>query len=86
MERLQKLIFPVKFEQAPSQEITLAGYLFFCNGLFLQQQLVRDNVLEFDLSNIEIGKQPSDVSELRLFIAPVTNKKMKSIYETYHND
>ncbi len=79
MERLQKLIFPVKFEQAPSQEITLAGYLFFCNGLFLQQQLVKENVLEFDLSNIEIGKQPSDVSELRLFIAPVTNKKMQAI-------
>ena len=79
MERLQKLVFPVKFEQVPTQEITLAGYLFFCNGLFLQQQLVRENMLEFDLGNVEAGIQPSDVSELRLFIVPVTNKKMQSI-------
>jgi hypothetical protein len=81
MERLKKLVFPVSFEQVPAQEITLMGYLFFCNGLLLQRQFVKENKLEFDLSNLNKGnalKQP-DTSELRLFIAPFTDKKMEKI-------
>ncbi|MEO6734588.1 MAG: hypothetical protein ABIN01_25430 [Ferruginibacter sp.] len=81
MDRLKRLVFPVSFEQAPSQDIPLIGYLFYCNGLFLQQQLVRDNVLQFDLSNVnkEAGTLQADTSEFRLFIAPLTDKKMQAI-------
>jgi hypothetical protein len=76
---MKKIIFPISFDQVPNQEITLAGYLFLCNGLLLQRQLVRDKVLEFDLSNIKNTSRQFDTSELRLFIVPVTDKKMEKI-------
>jgi hypothetical protein len=79
MERLKKLSFSVNFEQPPEQQISLAGYLFHCNGLLLQQQVVRENLLEFDLGNVETQANIADTSELRLFIAPLPDKKMPRV-------
>jgi len=46
-KKASNLSFKVSFEQPPKEEISLVGFLFYCNGIFLQQQLVRDGLLEF---------------------------------------
>ncbi|MDB5201874.1 MAG: hypothetical protein JWQ27_1283 [Ferruginibacter sp.] len=84
MEQLRKLAFEVNFEQPLKEDLVLAGFLFHCNGYLLQQQLVRKNVLEFDLSNFthkekETEQRSLDSKQLRVLIAPVTEKIMKGI-------
>lgn len=83
MEKNRKLSFEVSFEQPPKEEILMAGFLFYCNGIFLQQQLVQKNRLDFDLANFNTNSANAareiNTKELRLFIAPVTDKKILTI-------
>ena len=86
-----KVSFKLSFEQSPKEEISLVGFLFLCNGRFLQRQLVRNNLLEFTsadadamdagLSKSAAGKaQPAlNSSDLRLFIAPASDKKILKV-------
>lgn len=86
-----KLSFKLSFEQSPKEEIALVGFLFLCNGRFLQQQLVRNNVLEFALAESDtnstrkiksapVKEQPNlNPSDLRLFIAPASDKKILKV-------
>jgi hypothetical protein len=80
MEKNRKLSFEVSFEQPPTAEIAMAGFLFYCNGRFLQQQLVQKNRLEFNLAdgNTKAAESAREIStgELRLLIAPVTDKNI----------
>lgn len=83
MEKLQKLSFEVAFEQPLNQEVTLAGFLFYCGNILLQAQPVRKNLLQFDLSQIKtnnsVANREINTNELRLLIAPVSEKAMASI-------
>jgi len=92
---VKKISLNVSFEEKPTEQISLIGFLFFCNGRLLQQQPVRDNLLEFDLTQTtDTGKppvrnadgtaaptapRPIDSRELRLFIAPATNKNIQNV-------
>lgn len=78
-----RLSLDVQFEQKPQQDIPLIGFLFYCNGLLLQKALVRDNRLEFALPD---GKSKAssfadsyDSGELRVFIAPASDKKVQQV-------
>ncbi len=88
------LRFQVEFEQKPEQEIQLAGFLFYCNGILIQKQFVKDNVLEFSFNDdvkrvVKAGDAERtrltaegdlpDASQLRLFIAPVANRNIENI-------
>ncbi|MEO6233501.1 MAG: hypothetical protein ABJB11_06040 [Ferruginibacter sp.] len=88
---MQKFSIPVSYELQPNADIRLAGFLFTCFGRLLQYQFVRNNALEFDLSNNPKTNGPVrgtkddtiavdyDAKELRLFIAPVTDGKIQQI-------
>lgn len=81
MEKNRILSFEVNYEQAPKEEVQLAGYLFYCNRIFLQQQLVQKNMLQFDLSNLNKERAATagtdiNPNDLKLFIAPVRDKRM----------
>ena len=69
----------MEFDSRPAEDISLIGFLFYCKGLFLQRKLVKENRLEFNLSDAATAarKQPGsfDPKELRVFIAPVSDKK-----------
>lgn len=71
----------VEFEHPPEREIPLIGFLFNCRGLLLQWQYVKDNLLEFDLKKMtsEGGERKIDPEQLRLFIAPASDKKITRI-------
>jgi hypothetical protein len=76
------LRFQVSYEQKPELEIPLAGFLFYCNEIFLQSQLVRDNILEFslkDATHSESKVSNIDTRQLRVFIAPVSEEDYKNI-------
>ncbi len=83
MEKNSILSFDVSFEQPPKEEVLMAGFLFYCNGKFLQQQFVKNNTLQFDLSNFRSEKDNAarniNSRELRLFIVPVSDKKIHNI-------
>lgn len=82
MTIIKQLSLQVSFEQPPEKEIALAGFLFYCNGLLLQKQLVRDNMLQFDFKKSDIaGTIPENIgsNELRLFIAPVADKRIEKV-------
>ena len=82
MAIIKQLSLQVSFELQPEREIALAGFLFYCNGLLLQKQLVRDNMLQFDLKKSDIaGTIPENIdsSELRLFIAPAADKRIEKV-------
>jgi hypothetical protein len=77
----KKISLNVSFEQAPAEEISLVGFLFHCNGRFLQWQPVRKNVLEFTLDDKTVSA-PRDIrssgfGEYRVFIAPGTDKRIE---------
>ncbi len=81
MATLKQLSVKVSFEQQPDKEIALAGFLFLCNGQFLQRQAVRDNMLQFNFAKTETADFAStfDSNELRLFIVPITDLKLEKI-------
>lgn len=71
----------VDFERPPEREIPLIGFLFNCRGLLLQQQYVKNNLLEF---NLEKGSNANDrrgidFQQLRLFIVPASDKKVSHL-------
>src|SRR5690349_17068179 len=95
MERFNgTLKFQVNYDQKPEQEIQLAGFLFYCNGILIQKQFVKENVLEFTFNDegrsdekanrserkrFDGESEDPDVSQLRLFIAPVANRNIENI-------
>ena len=81
MATIKQLSVQVSFEQQPEKEVALTGFLFFCNGLLLQKQAVRDNMLQFDFGKPTTGNKNTaiDLNELRLFIAPAANKKIANV-------
>jgi hypothetical protein len=81
MAILKQLSVQVSFEQPPEKETALIGFLFYCNGLLLQQQAVRDNMLQFNFEKSITGNFSAEIdsNELRLFIAPAGNKKLQSV-------
>ncbi|MEO5681148.1 MAG: hypothetical protein ABIQ88_00840 [Chitinophagaceae bacterium] len=82
MEKISKLSLAVNFDNPPREEIALVGFLFYCNGLLLQRQLVRKNILEFNLADkTRDVSLPQDVNpaDLRVFIAPATDRKIEQV-------
>jgi len=84
----KKISLTVNFEQAPQQEISLVGFLFYCDGRFLQMQHVSKNLLEFTLADTagapntapaNAAAQTPNTSELRILIAPGTDKRIESV-------
>ena len=65
----------VSFEQAPQQEISLIGFLFYCDGRFLQWQRVQKDLLEFKFDNAVT----SNSSAFRVFIAPATDSRVQDV-------
>ncbi len=83
MEKISKLSLTVNFDQAPREETALLGFLFYCNGKFLQRQPVRKNLLEFNLAEAagKAAGRTEGVSpnELRILIVPATDKKIQQV-------
>ncbi|MCD2423794.1 hypothetical protein LQ567_13545 [Niabella pedocola] len=82
MEAIRKLSLAVSYEQPPDKALSVFGFLFYCNGLLLQVQPVRNNVLEFDLSKaaaLRADKNGIRADELRVFLAPGTDKEVQKI-------
>lgn len=84
----KKISLNVSFEQAPQQEISLLGFLFYCDGRFLQAQPVRKNLLEFTLpdaagtpgaASTAAANTTFNAGEFRVFIAPATDKRIESV-------
>ncbi|MGH2642970.1 MAG: hypothetical protein ACRDE2_03400, partial [Chitinophagaceae bacterium] len=79
-KKVSKLSFPVSFEKPLQQEISLVGFLFYCNGTFIQRQPVENNVLEFNLGdNATSTKNAINTSELRVFIAPASDESIQQV-------
>src|SRR5258708_12602991 len=77
---IKRISLNVSFEQAPKEEIALIGFLFYCDGRYLQQAPVRDNLLEFNLAETTTGPgnapRSLDIRQLQVFIAPATHKPL----------
>ncbi|SRX54797.1 hypothetical protein [Aequorivita sp. CIP111184] len=71
----------VDFEQPPERDFPLIGFLFHCRGTLLQWQYVKDNILEFNLEKLpqQTRKLKINPEQLRLFIAPASNKNITRI-------
>jgi hypothetical protein len=86
---LNKISLTLSFEEKPTEEISLIGFLFYCNGIYLQQAPVRNNLLEFSLADVSTdpsGKpgptgasRSFDIRQLQVFIAPATDKNIQSV-------
>lgn len=74
----------VDFERPPEIELPLIGFLFNCRGILLQWQYVKDNILEFNLDKLPPGNRNRkiDPEQLRLFIAPASDKKITRVKTT----
>ncbi|WAC02469.1 hypothetical protein N7U66_01795 [Lacinutrix neustonica] len=73
---------PLNYEQKPNEKIDLIGFLFNCRGLLLQQQIAENNTLVFntlETRNSDKGKAPPNLDQLRLFIAPATDKRILKV-------
>ncbi len=93
MENLKRISLMVEYEQPLKEEIALRGFLFLCNGIFLQTQVVKENMLQFDFSDNNkpaIKNEDSSVitenepdiitsKQLRIFIAPATDKRILNV-------
>ena len=82
MEKINKISLKVSYDQQPKEDIALIGFLFYCNGIFLQRQMVNKGVLEFNLSDTAgIAARQSTINpqELRVFIAPASDKKIQQV-------
>jgi hypothetical protein len=69
---IDKLVIPISFENKPPQDIPLIAFLFSRSGKLLEKSPVQKETVEFKTYN----KNPK---ELRLFIAPVANKKIEDV-------
>ncbi len=81
-KKISNLSLQVSFEQPPKQEIALVGFLFYCNGILLQQQPVRNNLLEFALADYAKDSRQNlnlDPKQLRVFIAPASDKNIQNV-------
>ncbi len=81
-KKISNLSLQVSFEQPPKEEISLVGFLFYCNGILLQQQPVRNNLLEFALTDYAKDSRQNlnlDPKQLRVFIAPASNKNIQNV-------
>jgi len=81
-KQVNTLRLQVSYENSPKQEISLVGFLFYCNGIFLQRQPVRDGLLEFTVADAAkaAGLKPTvDVRQLRVFIAPAMDKGVQAV-------
>ena len=78
---LQRLAIEVSFDQPPEKEASFIGFLFLCNGLLLQKQYVKENLLEFNLGDSPSAneQQNIDAKQLRLFIAPANDKNIQNV-------
>jgi hypothetical protein len=78
---LQRLAIQVSFDQPPEREASFIGFLFLCNGLLLQKQYVKENLLEFNLGDSPSAneQQNIDPKQLRLFIAPANDKNIQNV-------
>ncbi|HWK02122.1 MAG TPA: hypothetical protein VNS58_00725 [Puia sp.] len=86
---LKKISLTLSFEEKPTEEISLIGFLFYCNGIYLQQALVRDSRLEFNLADMTTAGAANaattgtprslDIRQLQVFIAPATDKNIQNV-------
>ena len=80
---VKRISLTLSFEEKPTEDISLIGFLFYCNGRYLQQQPVRDNVLEFNLADMTTGSvnapRSLDIRQLQVFIAPATDKSIQEV-------
>jgi len=74
----------IDFEQPPERDFPLIGFLFHCRGILLQWQYAKDNVLEFNLDKLPAHSREMKINpeQLRLFIAPASDKKITHIKTT----
>lgn len=74
----------VDFEQPPEIAMPLIGFLFNCRGRLLQWQYAKDQILEFNLDKLpqESRNRKIDPEQLRLFIAPASDKSITRISTT----
>ncbi|MBZ4188695.1 hypothetical protein [Niabella beijingensis] len=82
METIKKLSLAVNYEQPPEKELSVFGFLFYCNGLLLQVQPVRNNLLEFDLNKaaaLRADQSAFRANELRVFLAAGADKEVQKI-------
>jgi hypothetical protein len=70
----KRISLNVSFEQKPEQEISLIGFLFYCNGRFIQSQLIENSALEFTLDDAAAG-----AGSFRVFIAPYSDPRIKDV-------
>lgn len=83
-QELKKISIPISFETPPEKEISIIGFLFTCRGILLQSQLIKNNLLEFDLSkenNKQLQAQQKNITpgELRIFIAPAADAGVQNV-------
>ena len=79
-QKISKLSLQVSFEKPPQQEISLVGFLFYCNGIFIQRQPVENNMLTFNLKDTTVkAGTPFNTRELRVFIAPATDQSIQHV-------
>jgi len=83
-QEIKKISIPISFETPPEKEISIIGFLFNCRGILLQSQLIKNNLLEFDLSkenNKQLQPKQKNISpgELRVFIAPATDPNIQNV-------
>ena len=64
------------YEEQPQEEIALIGFIFNCRGLLLQKQFAKDNQMMFDIKG---GESPISLDQLRLFVAPATDKRILAV-------
>src|SRR5882672_5890026 len=86
---VKKISLTLSFEEKPTEEISLIGFLFYCNGIYLQQALVRDSRLEFNLADMTTAGAANaattgtprslDIRQLQVFIAPATDKNIQNV-------
>ncbi|MFD2289694.1 hypothetical protein ACFSKN_02200 [Mariniflexile gromovii] len=72
----------LSYEQEPQSELNLIGFLFNCKGILLQRQFVKNNELEFNLKTLQNSKyirNNLEIDQLRLFVAPTTDKRILSV-------
>ncbi|MFT3935336.1 MAG: hypothetical protein QM726_17050 [Chitinophagaceae bacterium] len=82
MEKISKISLAVNFDQQPREDISLIGFLFYCNGIFLQRQPVVKNMLVFNLADtagVANRQTAIDPKELKIFIAPAADKKIEQV-------
>ncbi len=71
-KNLEKIVIPVSFEKPPKEEIPLMAFLFGRKGKLLQQAPVAGN-------SVELSNPGLDLRELRLFIAPASDKSIQQV-------